>query len=521
MKKSNLRKYNLTTKRSLSRRKFINHSVLTLFGTMSAKTLLGSYSFKPDGRKAKTGMVKGIVLGGSNIAIPNTTVRIINTYTKEARMINAPWPGTFEFKDLPPGKYEVTVPSMSGFDPVNVDLQSGAITDVTLRIKPTKISSSFLKPSPKTMAELSSIATTGVSVVEVSDYIFGGYQGELTFPPNADGNPRKAFIVFWKNFSHRFVFAHEGSYCPWMEVPSGAAVCYQFFEGNIGRAELFNTPGRRERNTFVEVIEPGPGRVWVRWTYFGVNQETGEPYYRGTEDFWTYPIGLILRRQTFSSLRSDVDGYSREPIENIGMCPVGKTWVDVLRKDPVSGEHHALAVLDVFSENRYDVFWKHIEGTLNKANPRRSGANWRELDDSAGVVFTIPMKGGSPFCVFGDASGFRHDFTRIKEHSHVDTGGIGWVGQSWDHWPIGWLNSQGHEVDEISLKKYPNHFSPAGMDFFALENEEAEKGIYYSLMGVGGEDLERIRKVANAWLKKGETIIAADMNSGADLVFSL
>jgi len=352
----------------------------------------------------------------------------------------------------------------------------------------------------------------------VSDYVYGNYQGELKYPPNADGNPKRAYIIYWKDYSYRFIFAHECSYCPFIEFSSGVGVCYQFFEGNEGRAELFNTPGRRERNTFVEIMEEGPERVWVRWIYYGVNQDTGEQYYRGTEDFCAYPNGYIVRRQTYTSLTQGIHGHTREPIENIGMCPVGKTWVDVLKKDEKTGEHHALVVLDAFTKNRYDVFWKKTKGTLYSASPRRSGSNWKELNDAAGVVTVLPFKEGSPFCVFGDASGFRKDFTRIKEHSHIDTGGVGWVGQCWDHWPIGWLNSQAHEVDKVSLETYPNHFSPAGMDFFALPNEEAEKGVYYSLIGVGGDNMEDIRSVAKNWLEKGEDkIISAKLNSGSDL----
>ena len=56
------------------------------------------------------------------------------------------------------------------------------------------------------------------------------------------------------------------------------------------------------------------------------------------------------------------------------------------------------------------------------------------------------------------------------------------------------------------------------MDFFALPNEEAEKGVFYSLMGVGGNNMEEIRSLANIWLTKGENAITSfNMNSGADL----
>ena len=505
-------------KKSLSRRKFVSlTTIIGVTGILNSGAFLNSTKCKSSG-KSHSGIIRGTVLGGSEIIIPNSQVQLCNTRTMLVSQITSTYGGTFEFKDLEAGNYEITVLSMDGFAPVSVDLVKDSVVEVRLQIKKLVLSRIFTKPGPITLADLKNVATKGVSVVEVSDYVYGNFQGELKCPPNADGNPKKAFIIFWKDFSYRFIFAHESSYCPMIELPSGAGVCYQFFEGNEGRAELFNTPGRRDRNTFVEIMEPGPHRVWVRWTYFGVNQETGEQYYCATEDFWAYPNGMIVRRQTYTSLFQGIHGHAREPIEIIGMCPVGKTWVDVLKKDEKTGNHCPLVVLDPFSQNRYDVFWKHIPGSLYGAVPSRTGASWKELDDSTGVAFVIPMIGGSPFCVFGDASGFRHDFTRIKEHSHPDTGGVGWIGESWDHWPIGWLNSQGHSIDKDSLSKYPNHFSPAGMDFFALPNEEAEKGVFYSLIGVGGDNMEAIRSVANSWLKKGEDVILSlDRNSGADL----
>jgi len=373
------------------------------------------------------------------------------------------------------------------------------------------------RPEATTMAELAARKSEGVSVVEVSDYVFGNYEGALPSPPCADLNPKRAVIVFWKDFPFRFVFSHEGSYCPWFEFPGGAAVCYQFFEGNDGWAELFNQWGRQERNSFVDIIETGPERVWVRWTYFGVNLAAGQPAYRATEDFWAYPNGLVLRRQTYRTLiPEDHHGYAREPIELIGMCPVGSRWFDVLKKDPLSEERHALAVLDAFSPKRYDVFWTPKPGTVWDSTHRRAGCTWKELDDAAGVALVLPMKEGAAFCVFGDASGYRPDHTRIKEHTHQDTGGIGWGSSCWDHWPIGWLNSQGHCVDEKSLRLYPNHFSPAGMDFFALRNEVEEQGIYYSVLGIGGDDMEAIRTLARRWLEKG-TATLIHPNSIADL----
>src|SRR3989442_6418245 len=235
--------------------------------------------------------------------------------------------------------------------------------------------------------------------------------------------------------------------------------------------------------------------------------ESGEPAYRATEDFWAHPNGLILRRQSYESLiPHEHKGYAREPIEMIGMCPVGKLWFDVLRTDPSSGASHALAVLDPFSQKRYDLYWESAPEPQNiwKANPRRSGANWKSLDDSPGVALIVPMQEGSPFCIFGDASGFRHDFTRIKEHSFRDTGGWGWVSKSWDHWPIGWLNSQAPEVNPDSLKKYPNHFSPAGMDLWDLPDEESARRVFYSLIGVAGGKFGKDRNNPPKWVGRGE-----------------
>jgi hypothetical protein len=378
------------------------------------------------------------------------------------------------------------------------------------------VSAQFSKHHAISVEEWGQEKTEGVSVREVSDYVFGNYRGEFPSPPHADLNPKRAYIVRWKDFPFRFVFTHEGSYCPWFEFTDGSGVCYQFLEGNDGWAELFNNWGRQERNSFVEVIESGPQRVWIRWTYFGVNMEKGQPAYHATEDFWAYPNGLILRRQTYESLiPNETKGYAREPIEMIGLCPVGKRWFDVLKVIPETEERHALAVLDPFSDKRYDVFWKPKPGTVMDSTHRQSGCDWKEFENAVGVALVIPLVEGAPFCIYGDASGFDHKYTRNKEHTFPGHGN-NWGSSSWDHWPIGWLNSQAHPVDEDSLMLYPNHFSPAGMDFFALANEESARGVYYSLLGVGGNDLEAVREIARKWLNKGESAVGWP-DSPADL----
>jgi hypothetical protein len=343
-----------------------------------------------------------------------------------------------------------------------------------------------------------------VSDKTVSDYGGMRYTGEFINPPSADGNPRRAVIVEWAGRPQRLVFWHEASYCPFFELADGSGACFQFFEGNDGWAELFNQFGRMEKNSFVEVVDRGPKQVHVRWTYFGVNQQTGERAYRAVEDFYCLANGLVLRRQAYKSLMPKRhEGYAREPIELIGLCPVGKLWKDVLATDEKSGERHALAALDPFSDKRYDVYWGPKEGTLWEATPRHDGCTWKEIDDAAGVALVIPMRAGSPFCVFGTASNFNAETTRVKEHTFSNTMGGNWISSSWDHWPVGWLNSQAHVVDAASLAKYPNHFSPAGMDFFAMPNEEVARGEYWSLMGVGTDDTKAIHSTARAWLSLG------------------
>jgi hypothetical protein len=194
----------------------------------------------------------------------------------------------------------------------------------------------FEKPAPVPLGEISKRGTRGVAALEVNDYAPGHYTGALTpSPPHADMNARKAVVVYWRDHSHRFVFSHEASYCPILELTNGAAMCDQFFEGNLGDAELFNDKGRKERNSFVDIIQSGPERVWVRWTYFCVNmKDDTKPRLRGTEDYFAFPNGLVLRRMTYESLMpDDIVGYSTQPVELFGVAPVGSTIKDLFPRD--------------------------------------------------------------------------------------------------------------------------------------------------------------------------------------------
>ncbi len=374
----------------------------------------------------------------------------------------------------------------------------------------------FEKPAPITMAELARQAIKGVAAIEVSDYAPGHYHGDLSpSPPHADMNPKKATMVVWEHLPQRFVFCHEASYDPIMELPNGVALCNQFFEGNDGWAELFNSNGRKERNSFVDIVRSGPEHVWVRWNYFCVNKDDdSHPAIRGTEDYVAYTHGLVWRRLTYTSLMPErFEGYSWQPIDFFAIAPTGTTWKDLFPRDEMHGDYHVASALDAYSDRRYDVFWD------DAGKPRRVGDKdlLLSISHSPGFAMVMPFKTGHLFTVLGNASGFPSKKSQIVDHSFDDTGGWGWRSARWDHWPVGWLNSQANDYKPGS--PYPYHFGPlshyivnkpiedAKRDF-PIEardmelNRWTERHVYYTLMGVS-DDLESVRRLARKWLDKG------------------
>jgi hypothetical protein len=389
----------------------------------------------------------------------------------------------------------------------------------------------FEKPEPITLAELAQKKIEGVSAVEVSDYSPGRFKGELApSPPHADLNPKKAVIIAWENNKNRFVFSHEASYCPWLELPDGAGMCNQFFEGNLGDAELMNNMGRKEKNSFVDVLQSGPQRVWVRWTYFAVNmKDDTQPRLRGAEDYFAYPNGLILRRMTYESLMpNEIVGYSTDPVELFGVAPVGSTIQDLFPRDAEHGDYLTHSVLDLYSNKRYDIFWDE----KGKVRRRGDDATLAAITQSPGCALILPFREKRLFAVIGQSSGFPARKNQLIDHCTPGAeGGAGWGTGLWDHWPIGWLNSQTSLWKPGSPYAYSfgsvgQFFVPEGKRIKSFEKDYPEyckdmefnrwtaRRVFYVLLGAARGD-DDVRRIGRSWLEKGKQ--CASPESIADL----
>jgi hypothetical protein len=386
----------------------------------------------------------------------------------------------------------------------------------------------YVKPAATSEADFGRKRIEGVVAAEVNDFSPFGYTGPFTpSPPHADLNPRKAILIKWRDHNHRFVFSHEASYTPWIELPSGVGLCNQFFESNRA-AELFNQNGRKQRNSFVDIIESGPDRVWVRWNYICVHENDNEhPALRGTEDYVTYPNGLIWRRLTYETLRpEDPDGYSWQPIDFFCLARPGSTWGDLFSRDAEYGDYLVGSVIDAYSDRSYHKFWDD-HGKSRRVGDARL---LLEISRSKGFALAAPFKAGTLFTVLGAASGFPSEKSQVVDHSFKDTGGWGWGALRWDHWPVGWINSEAHNVEPGT--KYPYHFGQFShyivdqpienveVDFAkATKNMElnrwTERHVYYTLTGVS-RDEDSVRKLARRWLDRGSD--CANPASIADLV---
>jgi len=384
------------------------------------------------------------------------------------------------------------------------------------------------KPVPMTMAELAKMKIDGVRAVEVEDYVFGNYQGPLApCPPHADQNPMKAIMIVWEGKPNKFVFWHEASYSPFFLLPSGAGPDFQFWESNFG-GELFNQYGRMEQHSFVDIIESGPRRVWIRWTYLDVDEKGNPPVLRGTDDFVTYANGIIWRRQTYQTFYPDRDtAQCASPLDFFTAVPAGVHYSEIMPKDEQHGDYLAGAFLDVYSNKQYNIYWDKSDkpGWSGPYYARRTGEEWfLDIERSPGRAAVQTYRDGLAYCTFGDAGGYLAERTQLWDNSHPDTSPCNWGNAKMIHWPVGWVNSGGvigsdkdimtkpYHIDTLSMcfvtKPFPMNAEARSWpnikkDWFNKEQERWVGGrVFYCLHGVE-LDFEAIRRVSRRWLDKG------------------
>jgi hypothetical protein len=383
----------------------------------------------------------------------------------------------------------------------------------------------FDKPTPITMVELAKMKIEGVRAVEVGDYVYGNYKGDFPSPPHADLNPKKAILIVWEGKLEKFVFWHEASYSPFFELPSGAGPDFQFWESNFG-GELFNQYGRMERNSFVDIIESGPERVWLRWTYFDTNEKGDPPVLRGTDDFVSYANGIVWRRQTYQTFYPNRDdAQCASSLDFFSAIPAGVHYSELLPKDEQHGDFQVAAFLDVYSNKQYNVYWDKTDRTKGPFYARRTGAEWfLDIERSKGKAAVQTFRDGLAYCTFGDASGYLAGRVQLWDNSYSDTGPCAWGNLKWHNWPIGWINSGGTNASDKDIATMPYCICPVSMclvtklfpmnaearkwenivkDWHDKEQERWVRGrVFYCLHGVE-PDFGTVRQVSRRWLDKG------------------
>jgi hypothetical protein len=384
----------------------------------------------------------------------------------------------------------------------------------------------FVKPTPITMAELAKMKIEGVRAIEVSDYVFGNYKGPLTpCPPHADQNPKKAIIIVWEGKPNKFVFWHEASYSPFFLLPSGAGPDFQFWESNFG-GELFNQYGRMERNSFVDIIESGPQRVWVRWTYFDTDEKGDPPVLRGTDDFVSYANGIVWRRQTYQTFYPNRDdAQCASSLDFFSAIPAGVHYSELLPKDEKHGDYQVAAFLDAYSNKQYTVYWDKTDRTKGPFYARRTGEeSFLDIERSRGKAAVQTYRDGLAYCTIGDASGYLADHLQLWDNSYADTGPCAWGNLKWHNWPIGWINSGGTNATDKDIRTMPYCICPVSMCFVTKpfpmtaearkwdnivkdwHDKEQERWVggrvFYCLHGVEA-DFQTVRQVSRQWLDKG------------------
>jgi len=269
----------------------------------------------------------------------------------------------------------------------------------------------------------------------------------------------------------------------------------------------------------------------VRWNYFAVRKEDDtEPRLRGTEDYFAYPNGLILRRMTYESLMpDDYFAYSQQPVELFGVVPAGKLIRDLFARDAEGGDYLTLALLDLYSDQQYGIYWSE------NGKVRRDGddATLAAFSKSPGCALVMPFRDRLLFAVLGDASGFRTGHTDFVDHcSPGAKGGCEWGQGQWNHWPIGWLNSQESNWEPGSQHAYSfgsigQFFVPEGKRYTAFVkdyfgnakdmelNHWTSRRVFYVLLGAA-DDWDDIRRIGRNWLDKGNECAKPETIAGLE-----
>ena len=122
-----------------------------------------------------------------------------------------------------------------------------------------------------------------------------------------------------------------------------------------------------------------------------------------------------------------------------GVAPVGSTINDLFPRDAEHGDYLTHSVLDLYSTKRYDIYWDE----KGKVRRRGDDATMAAITASPGCALVLPFRDKLLFAVLGEASGFPSRKNQLIDHCTPGAeGGCGWGTGLWDHWPIGWLNSQ-------------------------------------------------------------------------------
>jgi len=228
-----------------------------------------------------------------------------------------------------------------------------------------------------------------------------------------------------------------------------------------------------------------------------------------------------------SPMPDDVVGYSTQPVELFGVAPVGVTLSGLFPRDPERGDYQTHTVLDLYSDRRYDIYWDEGGGVRRRGDDATLAA----ISHSKGCALVLPFRERLLFAVLGEASGFPADMNQLVDHCTPGAeGGCGWGTGLWDHWPIGWLNSQ------TSLWKpgspYPYSFGSVGQFFvpagkrirsFATDypemckdmelNRWTERRAFGVLLGAA-RDWSEIRRIGRKWLDQGTRCIQPESLAG-------